>query len=230
MIKHRLAKMQFLCLPFELRLQIYGYISYPHDAPLSQYQGLYLSCSQIKNELDDEGTKVVRAFFSRLEARLKTCTITTPSSLVDMQHIYVRTGIQSKITGKPCGWIINPDLDALFDLRLTSLTILTQFGGLQAVSTDVIRIVIMLCRKTSEISKGKANIGRISVELPPMDGRQAGYITERVRGFRQTGEEYMFRLDVQPGELVKAVWEIKGPKEQIDTEKVLRALQGLAID
>jgi hypothetical protein len=224
--------MSFLCLPLELRLQIYGYISFPHDAPLSQYQGLYLSCQQIKNELDDEGAKVVRAFFSRLEARLRTCTITTPSSLVDMQHIYVRTGIQSKITGKPCMWIINPDLDALFDLRLTSLTILTQCGGLQAVSTpaDVIKIVIMLCRKTSEISKGKANIGRISVGLPPMDGRQAGYITERVRDFRETGEEYMFRLDVQPGELVKAVWELKGPKEQMDTDKVFRALQGLAVD
>jgi hypothetical protein len=55
----------FLRLPGELRNQIYGYIAIPNSAPLSSYKGLYLSCRQVKNEMDYE---VVEEYQKYLQA------------------------------------------------------------------------------------------------------------------------------------------------------------------
>jgi hypothetical protein len=51
--------MPFLKLPTELRLQIYKIVAVPHDAPFSAYAGLYLSCRQIKTELDKEAPTAI---------------------------------------------------------------------------------------------------------------------------------------------------------------------------
>lgn len=45
-------------LPAEIRNEIYGMIATPTDAPFSEYKGLYLSCRQIKQEMDYECSRV----------------------------------------------------------------------------------------------------------------------------------------------------------------------------
>jgi hypothetical protein len=44
-------------LPLELRNQIYAIIATPTEAPFFEYKGLYLSCHQIKEEMDSECPK-----------------------------------------------------------------------------------------------------------------------------------------------------------------------------
>jgi hypothetical protein len=59
--------MSFLSLPAELRFQIYGIIAIP-TIPFSAYHGMYLSCRQVKSELDEEGIKAVKAYVADIAA------------------------------------------------------------------------------------------------------------------------------------------------------------------
>jgi hypothetical protein len=58
--------MAFLRLPTELRLAIYTVMAIPDTAPFSAYHGLYMSCRQIKLEMDDQCAKVLGAHLHRL--------------------------------------------------------------------------------------------------------------------------------------------------------------------
>jgi hypothetical protein len=62
--------MSFLNLPLELRFQIYGITADPSIAPFSEYQGLYLSCRQIKDEMDTELPRATNAHLARITALL----------------------------------------------------------------------------------------------------------------------------------------------------------------
>jgi hypothetical protein len=48
-----MAASGFLDLPAELRLEIYEWVNADNTVPTSEFKGLYLSCRQIKKEMDD---------------------------------------------------------------------------------------------------------------------------------------------------------------------------------
>jgi hypothetical protein len=57
--------MPFLDLPLEIRLHVYSYIAFPTSGPFSDYYGFYLSCQQIKAEIDEEAPKICRRFLDK---------------------------------------------------------------------------------------------------------------------------------------------------------------------
>ncbi|PVH99289.1 hypothetical protein DM02DRAFT_729304 [Periconia macrospinosa] len=58
----------FLHLPTEIRLNIYGFCGNPLNYPFSQFEGLYLSCRQIHNEMDEECRKILQGQLAPVEA------------------------------------------------------------------------------------------------------------------------------------------------------------------
>ncbi|KAI4961498.1 hypothetical protein J4E86_000526 [Alternaria arbusti] len=77
----------FLDLPAELRNQVYGYIAIPHTAPLSSYIGLYLSCHQIRSEMDGECSKIFRNYLEIFQDQLQDARIDIPETFAEMQHV-----------------------------------------------------------------------------------------------------------------------------------------------
>lgn len=59
--------MSFLDLPPELRLQVHGIIAIPDVAPFAEYRGLYLSCHQVKDELDKEGPQGLFRYLDKIK-------------------------------------------------------------------------------------------------------------------------------------------------------------------
>ncbi|KAF2826975.1 hypothetical protein CC86DRAFT_382020 [Ophiobolus disseminans] len=59
------STLSFLALPPELRFQVYAIIANP-DTPFSSYRGLYLSCQEVKSEIDHEASKLLATYFTML--------------------------------------------------------------------------------------------------------------------------------------------------------------------
>jgi len=77
----------FLDLPAELRNQVYRYIAIPHTAPLTSYIGLYLSCRQIRSEMDSECAKIFRNYLGTFQDQLQDAHLDIPETFTQMQHI-----------------------------------------------------------------------------------------------------------------------------------------------
>lgn len=60
--------MPFLKLSRELRDEVYEYVTDLTTHSFVDYSGFYLSCQQIKNELDNEGAKHVKACLMYLKS------------------------------------------------------------------------------------------------------------------------------------------------------------------
>jgi hypothetical protein len=60
----------FLLLPAEIRLQIYGIMAIPDTDLVSSYKGLFLSCKQIKDEMEDEFTYVFGKYIQPLKSAM----------------------------------------------------------------------------------------------------------------------------------------------------------------
>jgi hypothetical protein len=61
----------------------------PDRTPFTSYIGLYLSCHQIKAEMDSECGKIFRAHLSDLQSQLSGARIDIPTGFPNMQHIRV---------------------------------------------------------------------------------------------------------------------------------------------
>ncbi|KAF2790418.1 hypothetical protein K505DRAFT_340450 [Melanomma pulvis-pyrius CBS 109.77] len=98
-----MAALSFLTLPSETRNHIYSYCT-PVNGYTSDYAGLYLSCKQVKHELDGEASSTFRTIISRVAAewphaaalriarptnyaKMSTLTLEMPRSLHDMTGI-----------------------------------------------------------------------------------------------------------------------------------------------
>ncbi|KAI4668974.1 uncharacterized protein J4E79_001016 [Alternaria viburni] len=128
----------FLDLPAELRNQVYGYIAIPHIAPLSSYIGLYLSCRQIRSEMDSECAKIFRAYLKTFQDQHQDAHLDIPETFAQMQHVRLHV-IPTKSS--------NPDrqldtVTAIFSLHLASLSIIYGFPeDLQVWYEDEHRVV-----------------------------------------------------------------------------------------
>jgi hypothetical protein len=111
--------MSFLSLPAELRFQIYGIIAIP-TTPFSAYRGMYLSCRQVKSELDEEGTKAVKAYVADIAAITPGIEIKITSGIPS-----VRLSLRLDATAYRAEPVVICDrvFSRIFGLHLSSLTI-----------------------------------------------------------------------------------------------------------
>ncbi|CAE7185786.1 hypothetical protein CFE70_006352 [Pyrenophora teres f. teres 0-1] len=80
----------FLQLPSEIRLQVYSHMAIPFTTPFSAYRGLYLSCRQIRAEMDDECGKILGEYLHTIKAGLEddvSTAMTIPGDFLSMQHV-----------------------------------------------------------------------------------------------------------------------------------------------
>ncbi|KAI1683713.1 hypothetical protein KJE20_06218 [Pyrenophora tritici-repentis] len=82
----------FLDLPAETRLQIYSYMAIPDTTPFSAYHGLYLSCRQVRAEMDDECGKILGEYLPTIKPQarwnfISSPVMTIPGNFLAMQHI-----------------------------------------------------------------------------------------------------------------------------------------------
>lgn len=99
----------FLELPTELRLKVYGKIAaiVPSKAPMRDFAGLYLSCHKIKDEFDAEYTRLQSECFTKTQASLeehdrKMLLHARGPAFTDMQHAFV--SFQPNLDLPPIPW------------------------------------------------------------------------------------------------------------------------------
>lgn len=76
------AAAEFLQLPGEIRLEVYKAMSPPLTAHMSEYKGFYLSCRQIKNEMDHEVLRSMKQYLEKEDG--------PPSSRFNIQVLPLR--------------------------------------------------------------------------------------------------------------------------------------------
>jgi hypothetical protein len=127
--------MSFLALLRELRNQVYGYITDLSTHAFVDYSGLYMSCRLIKDELDYEGARNLKARFEQLQLSFASETglllnIPDASTFRGLRRaelslsnkIYVLFSPGSSIRFMPYA-ASSPSLQSLFSLHLDSLTL-----------------------------------------------------------------------------------------------------------
>jgi hypothetical protein len=114
----------FLNLPAEIRCLIYSYTVCPDITPITEFNGLYTSCRQIKHETDVECAKYLRPYLQEAHPRTFWPQANTgirfgiPDTFIAMRnpHVSVATEPRSR---KRCFSFFWP----LLELHLDSLTI-----------------------------------------------------------------------------------------------------------
>jgi hypothetical protein len=102
----------FLELPTELRFHVYAIITIPRDAPFSAYSGVYLSCKQIKAEIDQEGAKATKSYLAYLTSIIPNIAISStksPASLSNL-HLTLSPVFYATLTSVPSMLILRPFL------------------------------------------------------------------------------------------------------------------------
>jgi len=111
--------MAFLSLPTELRFAIYSIIAIPDTAPFSAYHGLYMSCRQVKTEMDGECGKVLLEHLRQLQSTFQDqqyfLQLTVANTFPAMLH--ARLSFDSNI------YTLSDVLNELVSLHLESLTL-----------------------------------------------------------------------------------------------------------
>jgi hypothetical protein len=87
--------MSFLSLPRELRDMIYAYAAVPYQ-PLSHYQGLLLSCHQIRAEINHACASALRVYCQSLEASAKGVRASIPAALQSPGRYTLRLSLSTK--------------------------------------------------------------------------------------------------------------------------------------
>lgn len=74
----------FLDLAIKLRCYVYGDMAteIPVSAPFTSYLGIYLSCHQIKSEIDSECLPIMHAHIIALQASIETAYLTIQGSFL----------------------------------------------------------------------------------------------------------------------------------------------------
>ncbi|KAF2826973.1 hypothetical protein CC86DRAFT_466732 [Ophiobolus disseminans] len=212
--------MAFFSLPGELRFAIYAIIAIPDTAPFSAYHGLYMSCRQIKTEMDDECGKRFGAYLETLKSAFqdgpRPIRLTFGETYPTMHH--------ARLSTNDLG-VYNKTLDPLASLHLESLTLTS---STDSPSEDIIPLAHWTANGLKH-RNGHAHIQarRIVVETAPLTKRTAKLWIRFVISCHVSGG-YKSRWALKPNGHVIAVWELadeaKTGGEPTDSE-VLWALQ-----
>ncbi|KAF2826815.1 hypothetical protein CC86DRAFT_406064 [Ophiobolus disseminans] len=119
--------MSFLSLPRELRNEVYAYATDLRTHSSADYSGFYMSCRQIKEELDIEGARCLKAYLTKFKpssAAHEGFLFDVPDTLKDMRNLRISLGTWTYTKF----WGNAPSVDDLawgdlFRLHLDSLTI-----------------------------------------------------------------------------------------------------------
>jgi hypothetical protein len=196
--------MSFFDLPTELRFQIYGLIAIPVTAPFSDFSGLYLSCHQIKAELDDESPRVLAAYLARIASG-------TPGATVSVTSTGVRQHVRLTVNLSEFGSIRRtPDaLASVLDLHFTTLTIGTAPRSLETYlhSADLNFLFLIRMFKSHSVMI-KSSL--ITLDVPDTDLFTQEDVNET---FRARGWEPAWSVSSVHGQ--KRRWRIVCSKTQI---------------
>ncbi|KZM28028.1 uncharacterized protein EKO05_0002057 [Ascochyta rabiei] len=92
-------------LPYDVRLELYSYITLPPFEGWSDYSGLWLSCRQLYEEVDREGTRQLRIYLQSISGydSIKSDHDGTPEGCSDgaEQHLSLEFEAPSSIFGFP---------------------------------------------------------------------------------------------------------------------------------
>ncbi|CAA9962927.1 hypothetical protein CFE70_006351 [Pyrenophora teres f. teres 0-1] len=119
----------FLALPAEIRLEIYSNMAVPRDNSFWYYRGLYMSCSQVRNEMDHECGKILRKHLEEIKNSWPSTFglgLLIPKGFSDMHRVVLR--IPELFISLTAVEHINKhqrffmDLSPLFTLHLQSIT------------------------------------------------------------------------------------------------------------
>ncbi|KAH5600636.1 hypothetical protein HBI26_081940 [Parastagonospora nodorum] len=197
----------FLDLAIELRYYVYEYMAMeiPISVPFTAYLGLYLSCHQIKSEIDSECPPIMHAHITALQDSIQSAYLTIPSSFLTRQHLHV-----CHIRQLDSPDILFPSFGYNHLLPLCKLHLAT-LAMVSARDVDGSRTIALLYWVISRILREEVNVRRIVVHMPIVG-------KSRADDFRHT---------VLTPEGVEAVWQVEGSggcgKQD---ERVMRVLQG----
>ena len=223
--------MSFLSLPTELRFEIYGYIAVPYEAPLSTYAGLYLSCRQVKDELDSEGTKLLEAHLSETIADVEGLRLDFPvtGTLSTMQHVHL------VVCDRVCSVRFH-HLSSLFSLHLSSITIsyLRQNGSPVWGTGKTTDLMYELQWWTPHVVNNPPCTRQIVIELPMLNRDKVETWLEYEEHYNILHYGWGFRWRAKSGGGVEGVWErecdVTERDEELEQRLVLRELRGLPDD
>lgn len=226
----------FLDLPLELRDLTYAYLAIPDCAPFSTYLGLYLSCHQIKFEMDSECGYIFHEHLRSLRSPMTTADFKIPTTLMAQQHIRLEMNLAFSV------WDQSDQFLPLLNLHLATLTIVISPGDWFEDRTTRILCWIMIL-----VIREGIHVRRIVVDMPASDKEHAdvwwnvtsvipttvptltmGNITVPVGKYKV---RWVF-IRGRSVNSVKAVWELPGVSAHGSTldsqEKLVKVVQCLA--
>jgi hypothetical protein len=210
----------FLDLAIELRYYVYGYMAMeiPISVPFTSYHGLYLSCHQIKSEIDSECPPIMHAHITALQDSIQSAYLTIPSSFLTRQHLHV-----CHIRQLDSPDILFPNFGYNHLLPLCKLHLAT-LAMASVHDVDGSRTIALLYWVIARILRQELNVRRIVVHMPIVGKSRADDFRHTVA--RPSTGKYVFRWVLTP-EGVEAVWQVEGSggcgKQD---ERVMRVLQG----
>jgi hypothetical protein len=150
----------FLTLPAELRLQIYTDLAIPLHTPFSAYHGLYLSCRQIRTEIDIYCGPLYAKYLSRELSMLEWASFELPPTFLQMHHLHITIHSNYTVDWNCHEYDYFMQLDGLFRLYLGSLTV-----ALHPELRDAENLVLQILAGKK---RGELNASRVVGVMPRM--------------------------------------------------------------
>jgi hypothetical protein len=201
----------------------------PDTTPFTSYIGLYLSCHQVKVEMDSECGKVLRGHLTDLEGQLFGVRLNIPDGFLAMQNV------RPLLDPKHSQFFFPTNVDAFRPLckpQSASTTFVFNYtisSAVPALTAFKTMYWLVACIKHKD-SEG-ALPGRIQFEVWDINreiARKLVLLAEDVKEWHwEALTDWRFRWVIKSG-IVQGVWEKKPigkNSEEIDAEEVIQALQ-----
>ncbi|KAF2826814.1 hypothetical protein CC86DRAFT_20899 [Ophiobolus disseminans] len=167
--------MPFLALPAELRDEVYKHAISLKSEPFASYEGLLLSCRQVKNEMEQEGTRLMHSHLAHLEQHIPQehgLHSKTASTFRDLRHLRLSLSKSLDKRHDP-----KPDtmqyLQPILDLYLESLTLSYHEADGKHFSINNIHWLACNILGNAMCPGGTLNTQRLIFDLPAMTKHQA---------------------------------------------------------
>jgi hypothetical protein len=205
--------MSFLALSAELRIQVYGYAVSLEEMSFSYYVGLYMSCRQIKREIDHEGARIHCAQLSRMIPKMLGVRIEMPTSFRDCRYLRLSLSTSYHHRGRRT-------LHCLFALHLGSIEITWDEDDRYTFYDN--RIYMVTHRFPFKLAE--LNTGRMVIHRPYMHNKYKPRRESRfTRLWRYRGYEVIVRL--LDSELMGKKWEWVTVYDRIGGTQPVRLLK-----
>jgi len=193
--------MTFLSLPTELRFAIYAIIAIPDTAPFTAYHGLYMSCRQVKTEMDGECGKVLRERLRQLQSTFQDqqgfLQLTVADTFPAMLH--------ARLSFDYSVYRLSDVLNGLVSLHLESLTLTCVDPN--SCPTEVYNFFNWTLKALPGNMSGlRPCMRRLIVETTVTSLGMAELWTNHVK--RPDTGRYVSRWVLKPNRQLVAVWEV----------------------